>query len=311
MSILKRVALVGAGGHVGKFITQELLKTELHEITALTRHAGSYEAPLGVKKVYVDYNNKDSLVTALKDKDILVITLSVLAPQDTQLKLFEAAKEAGVKWIIPNSWGSDPTNRSLIVEQGLAPVHDVAVAQLTDLGLNYIWVTCGFWYEHSLVPFTWSFGFDYNDKSVNLYEDGNHKQTVSTWPQVGRFTAKLLSLPLSELESNHRNKIVFCGSFTLTQREMLESLERVTNSKWTINEASSSKTWREANEKVSRGDFSGFGPRLYSRIFFPETKSEFSGKLLNNRLGVPLNEDLDTATKDSIDLAESGYAYGT
>ena len=62
----------------------------------------------------VDYSNPETLVNALKGQEALIITLSGMAPQDTETKLVHAAGEAGVPWILPSEWAPDTANEALV-----------------------------------------------------------------------------------------------------------------------------------------------------------------------------------------------------
>lgn len=48
---IERVAIVGAGGSVGKYIAQELLKTGKHTVTALTRTTSMTKLPEGLSRL--------------------------------------------------------------------------------------------------------------------------------------------------------------------------------------------------------------------------------------------------------------------
>lgn len=65
-----------------------------------------------VKKV--DYNKPETLVDALRGQDALVITLSGHTPKETEMKLVNAAGEAGVGWMLPNEWSPDTANEALV-----------------------------------------------------------------------------------------------------------------------------------------------------------------------------------------------------
>ena len=62
---LRNIAVVGAGGSVGKYITEALLKTGRHNVTAISRVNSKNELPPGVKVVSVDHEKQESLVEAL------------------------------------------------------------------------------------------------------------------------------------------------------------------------------------------------------------------------------------------------------
>ena len=101
------IAIAGASGIIGKVIVDHLLRGGKHNITALTRAGSKTKLPEGVKIADVDYEDKSSLITALKGQDALLVCLSVIAPAGTENRLIDAAAEAGVQWIAPNVWSVD------------------------------------------------------------------------------------------------------------------------------------------------------------------------------------------------------------
>lgn len=103
-----------AGGTLGKYIAEELIKTGKHIVTALTRSGSTNKLPEGVNPITVDYDDETSLAEAMKGQQMLIITLAVTAPAGTQSKLIKAASKAGVSYIMPNVWGSDPLNKQLM-----------------------------------------------------------------------------------------------------------------------------------------------------------------------------------------------------
>ncbi|CAF0875944.1 unnamed protein product [Adineta steineri] len=106
---VEKVAIVGGGGQVGKFIVEELLKIGKHKITALTREDSASKMPPGVEIKKVNYDDPLSLVEALKGQEVLIITMAVTAPKEQQTKLIEAAAAANVPWVLPNEFGGNPT----------------------------------------------------------------------------------------------------------------------------------------------------------------------------------------------------------
>ncbi|CAF1274666.1 unnamed protein product [Adineta steineri] len=109
---VEKVAIVGGGGQVGKFIVDELLKIGKHKITAITREDSTSKMPPGVEVKKVNYDDPSSLVEALKGQEVLIITMAVTAPKEQQTKLIEAAAAANVPWVLPNEYGGDPTEKS-------------------------------------------------------------------------------------------------------------------------------------------------------------------------------------------------------
>ncbi|GIK02047.1 hypothetical protein Aspvir_006090 [Aspergillus viridinutans] len=301
---IERVAIVGAGGTVGKYITQELLQTGQHTVTALTRAGSKNTLPAGVRTVTVDYDDESTLVAALQNQQFLIITLSVTAPKDTQSKLIQAAAKAGVPYVMPNCYGVDITNEKLRKESLAGDPVRQACAEIEETGVS-VWVAlvCGFWYEFSLATGPEWFGFDFKEKKVTFYDDGSTKINVSTWEQCGRAVAAFLKfkeLPEDENDSS-------------PTRDMFESWKRITGDKdedWTIEYEPTAERYQRGIERMQKGDRRGFAQALYARVFYPNGGGDYESRrgLDNAVLGLP-KEDLDERTKRAKEMFESGYSY--
>ncbi|WYZ39680.1 hypothetical protein EsH8_IV_000021 [Colletotrichum jinshuiense] len=316
---IEKVAIVGASGTLGKFVTQELLKGGKHKVTAITRHNSDSKLPEGVITAKVNYDDESSIVQALKGQQYLIITLKNTAHQDTQIKLIRAAAKAGVSYVMPNSWGPDPKNDSLMNDTLLGTVFRDAVKEIEKLSVSdWIIMSCGFWYEFSLGGPPDRYGFDIKNKSLVLFDDGNVRINTSTWAQCGRGLAaflKLKWLPEDENDTspsiqNWANDVFYISSFLVSQREMFESAKRVTNTTdkdWTITQVDSKERWKAGHEALRSGDRSGFSRLMYTRIFFPSGDGDVENKhgLANEALGLP-KEDLDKASEDAVRLCLAG-----
>jgi hypothetical protein len=193
--------------------------------------------------------------------------------------------------------------------------------KIKDLGKSsYVAVVCGFWYEWSLsIPA--AFGIDALKKEATLFDEGEVKMTISTWPQVGRAVAALLSLPIkpedgdSERSLEHfKNEHIFFGSFTVSQKDMLDSCLRVTGTKiedWSINKEPSFERWKNGLEAMKTGDRMGFARQMYSRVFFPDDSGNYERRkgLSNKLLGLP-EENIDEATKAAIERQKNTPVWG-
>ena len=315
---IHNIAIVGATGNVGSPILKELLAKNRFKLTAISRAESKGTIPDGVARANVDYNDTNSIVEALKGQDVLIITLSVMATRDTQPKLIRAAADAGVSWVIPNDFGMYTTDEAQNDTVGPGKTEDRKLVE--SLGVSsWIGVTCGFWYEHSLSG-PGFYGFDIAKREAVFFDDGTEPQNTSTWAQVGRAVASLLSLPISSDStddktalSSYRNRMVYISSFTLTQRDMFESLKRVTHTTdadWTSSHVPAKERYNEAKERLMKtGERDAFGKMLYTRFFFPGENAGYFEKvhgLDNEALALP-TEDLDEATKAAIELGERGY----
>lgn len=310
---------------MGKHLTTALLQTGMHSITAIARPDSNSTFPDGVKVVRVDYSSDDnsSLVEALRGQQALLVTMSVAAPRGTVGKFIRAAAAAGVPYVLPNWFGHDPKNEELCRDTMLDAMRDTILGEITALGVSkYLLLTCNFWYEFSLGGGPNRYGFDFKNRSLVLFDGGNVPINTTTWPQCGRAVAQLLSfkeLPDDENDtsttlSQFANGPVYVSSFLLTQKDMFESVKRVTkttDADWTIKHDSSEACWKDALEAVKKGDRSAFPKMVYSRGWFAGGGGEFeSTRGLDNKvLGLP-DEDLDEATAVGIRIGENEEIAG-
>jgi hypothetical protein len=304
-----------AGGQVGSYITHALLATGKHNLTAITRAESNSVLPDGVIRRNVDYNDHESIVSALRGHDFLVISMSVFAP-DAQPKLIAAAKDAGVKWIMPNEYGIDYEKFSKTGEDTKLGPPAVAIRQsIRAAGLNFVSLACSFWYEFSLAGTSARYGFDFAKREVTFFDDGETKITTSTWLQCGRALAALLSLPVYPLNeqdqqltlSHFRDRSASIGSFHVSQKDMFESVLRVTETKeadWKISYEGAEARYKRGGELFAQGDFGGYAMMLYARSFYKDSPADLQAILENEKLGLP-KEDFDEATKRAAEMAKN------
>lgn len=236
------------------------------------------------------------------------------APRDTHSKLVQAAAKAGIPYILPNGYAGDIDNVQLGKDTLLGPVAKANRDEIERLGMQWITVCCGFWYEYSLAGGEARFGFDFDKRALTLYDDGNTKCSTSTLAQVGRAVAKVLSLkelPEDEDDKNLTlstffNKGVYIKSFVVSQNDMFESVKRVTgttDADWTITHEATKKRYEDGLAQVKVGNMAGFSKMLYARGFYPDESNDLSGKAQNELLQLP-DESLDEATKAGVELVK-------
>lgn len=309
--------ILQAGGQIGRHIAEQVLKTGKHTVTAITRKGSTSKLPEGVETAAVDYDDQASIVSALKGQQFLIITMSVMAPRDTTSKLIRAAAEAGVPYVVPNWFGGDPRDEKLLNDIHL-PMHAAHKAQIEELGVS-AWVSlcCAFWYEFSLAGGPDRYGFDFHKRTVVFFDEGTLKVNTTTWPQCGRAIAALVGLKELPEDENDKsptvsqfaNGAVYISSFRISQRDMFESVKRVTgttDADWTITHEDSAKRYQEAVEGMKKGDLRAFGRQMYTRCFFADSNMDYESKhgLHNDLLGLP-KEDLDEWTKEAVRMAEN------
>lgn len=270
----------------------------------------------------VDYDDEASLVAALSGHQFLAISMSVQAPPDTQAKLARAAAKAGVRWVMPNCYGTDVANR-LLSEENLTRA-DAGIRAVEEAGFSsWVAMVCGFWFEFSTAcPPEW-YGFDIGKRTMTFYDDGLIPINTSTWAQCGNALAALLSLKelpqdasdTSPTLSRWRDKPLYVSSFRVSQRDMLDSVQRVTgttDADWTISNEGSRERWERGKALLAAGERRGHAMAMYARTFFPNGDGDFESKygIANEVLGLP-EEDLDEASRRAVEMVEGGYNYFT
>ncbi|KAH6629227.1 hypothetical protein C7974DRAFT_183342 [Boeremia exigua] len=323
---IHKVALVGGSGQIGSVILQSLLNTTKHEVTVLTRpdSNSSFSPSPNLTVVQVDYASATAITKALRSHDFLIITLSARAPPNLHAQIVQAAAEAGIQWIMPNYWAFalGPRGGALAADPLFSSfgksIDDVRNVSAPEGGVkpNFVALCNGFWYEFSLSMGEPWFGFDIKNRKVTLYDEGTVKINTSTWDLCGRAVASLLSLPVAGNEDGKlaldrfRNDGVTISSFLVSQRDMLDSLNRVlgtSDADWSITKQAARERHLQGLQQLQGGDRLGFAKAMYARLFFPGEGGDYeTGYTLDNETLGLSKEDLDEATKRAVEMVANG-----
>ncbi|KAH8894458.1 NAD(P)-binding protein [Thozetella sp. PMI_491] len=311
---VRNIAIVGAGGRIGKHFAEGLLKTGKHTVTALTRAGSTSKIAAGVKSVEIDYDNEESLVSALQGQQFLVISLGVRVSEDVNGKLVRAAAKAGVPYVMPNIHGGNPESDGAkdpkyakFVSGSLKRIKEVE-----DAGLAWFLLVTGFWYEWSLALGDNWYGIDIKQKKAWFCDEGQNPMNTSTWPRCGEALAALLSLPESGTSpslSDFKNKPCHIDSFAVTQRKILDSVQKATgtsDTEWDIICEPTEKRFHDGLAEMNRGEVRGFAKALYAMGWSVDSGRYYQDKLENVKLGLE-TEDLDKVTKEVVDKVLAGW----
>jgi hypothetical protein len=285
-----------------------------------------------VRIAHIDYDNESTLISALEGQQFLIITLPATAPPETHSKLVRAAAAAGVPYVMPNAYGTDLANESLLRDELLGSGRQAKqfCSEIEAAGVSsWVVLGCGLWYEYSLVLGPMVFGFDHAGKKMTMYDQGEVRINVTTFEQCARAVAGLLSLPelpwdegedVSGTVSGWRNRTVYVASFLVSQREMFESWKRVTGERegsaegeWTVEYVGSRERYEQgkAMAESAKDPFSwrmGAATASFVRMFYPDSGLDYESTrgLANGVLGLP-KEDLDERTAVAKKMLDDGY----
>ncbi|WP_320054442.1 SDR family oxidoreductase [uncultured Acetobacteroides sp.] len=140
-----KIGVTGATGQLGRLVVEELKKrVSADAIVALVR-TPSKAADMGVESYEFDYNNPDDLVCALAGIDrLLLISSSEIGQRARQhANVVEAAKKAGVKWIVYTSLLHADTSSLSLAEE-----HRATEKVLKESGIPYTLLRNG-WYTEN------------------------------------------------------------------------------------------------------------------------------------------------------------------
>ena len=304
-----------ASGNVGSAALKHLLATNKFQITIISRTESSATFPedpsITVKRG--SYDDASFLESAFRGNDAALLTFS-FSGSVHQSKVIEAAAKAGVKWILPNEFAGDGANDAMTDMvpmfqpkrdtrreiEGLAKTHE---------GLKWVGVVTNPFAGHAI-----HLGL----LSMNLRErtakmaPGSGKFNLTSLDRIGLGISRLLSLPITSEENSrasldhYANGFVYLSSFSTTQQDSLEALQRVTGTDWAVEEGDSiTERIRNAREAMAKGGKEAMyaGMDLLVAVYIGDgLGGDYQGKALEDLKVLGLEEEsIDEVFKHEIE----------
>ncbi|CAG9941587.1 unnamed protein product [Clonostachys rosea f. rosea IK726] len=247
-SSLRRVAIVGASGHLGPFILKALEHGQNLEITVITRTSSSAVFPANTRVVRVaDGYQDDEMVEAFRGHDAVVLSLG-FAAEHRHAALARASIKAGVKRLVASGYGVDPTNEEA---SKVFPVAATKAAMIEDLksleisGWSWTVISCGLFLDFCIqVGF---FGIDPVKKTASIWDDGNARFTATTREGIGKSVVGVLQHP-----DETANRIVYISSTELSMNELLAAEEKVSGEGgWQVSHVNTEEEIAKAQETLA------------------------------------------------------------
>jgi hypothetical protein len=95
-------------------------------------------------------------------------------------------------------------------------------------------------------------GFDLKEHKAIILNQGNNPWSTTTFGSIGLAVKNAMLIP-----EKTANKYMFINSFTVSQNQVLASLEKATGKKWEVTHVDAEELKKIGLEKMSKGDFSG------------------------------------------------------
>jgi len=250
MSILKNVVVAGGGSTLGPFILSGLHKANFR-ISVLKRPNSTTTFPAYVNPIETDFS-PSSLVAAFENQDAVVSILGYDGVPE-QIKMIDAAEEAGVKRFIPSEFGWSRDIPMLPELAGRFKPKEEAfkylVRKCSTGPMTWSAIASGAFIEWGLLKMP-SLGFVLPKQTARIYDSGNEPWTGTTGKAVGTAVANLLLHP-----EETANRFLKITSFKITQNQLLAALEEVTKSKWEFETISTQVLKEERPELMKQKRF--------------------------------------------------------
>ncbi|OJD18746.1 hypothetical protein AJ78_01283 [Emergomyces pasteurianus Ep9510] len=285
-SNIKNVVVASASGLVGTSIVSALLNSPHgYTVSTLSREQSSYIPPAGVINIKTDFTH-DSLVQALKGQDVVVSAIAGSAILE-QIKIIDAAIEAGVQRFIPSQFGSETRNNLSQARVPFFALKHQVQQYLQEKQDKIEWTSflTGPLLEETLK--NGFLGFDIPNKTATLWDEryANNIFSTARLSLAADAVAQSLSPALS---AKTANQIIAVRDATLSFAEILKALETATGSKWTLNHVDLDALAKQGLEKCAKGDFSGVRHMIVRCAIDVEAEGNFDerGIVSNELLGV-------------------------
>ncbi|KAF5685428.1 isoflavone reductase [Fusarium denticulatum] len=256
------VLLIGSSGETGQSILSGLLRSRTpFNITALIRPS-STEKPkvraLGDRGVATIALNLDAphneLVEALSGKEIVICAVDPFCVTE-QIRLANAAKDAGVKRFIPSAFAPVCPPQGIMA---LRELKEEVINHVKKIYLPYTIIDIGWWYQSSLpklpsgkIDYAVTFG------ATKIVDQGQHATSTTDLRDVGRYVARIITDPRT------LNKYVFAYNEVWTQEDIFQLLEESSGER--LPRDSSSEQEIEATIAALRGPYDK-GGRSFSKV---------------------------------------------
>ena len=252
-------------------------------VSILSRKSSTSTFPSDVKVISIsDHYPHAELVKAFSGQDAVVSTIASLSSAK-QVDLINAAIEAKVQRFIPAEFGSDTHGdsenlKSVTIFQEKAKATE-RLRKAQDEGLTWTEIINGPFLDWGLkVGFL---GLNLAEKSARLGDEGDHKFSTSSLPQIGLGVARVL-----ERADKTANQVLYIQSAVVSQNSLLKAAEKITGQNWKVDKIDLKKFVAENAPKSAAGDIGANYEVIFAHIvggedeIFSERKTGYGNEVL-------------------------------
>ena len=134
-----------------------------------------------------------------------------------------------------------------------------------------------------------------NHKAVLFDPENPSSSTGTTVTKLGQAVASVLLHP-----EETKNRFIYVSSFTITRKELIASLEKITGDKWATSTESTYDLEKLCHEKLAQGNMAGILDLLIAGLHRKGIGADYGfTKSDNEMLGLP-QEDLNSVLKECL-----------
>ncbi|KAH7053452.1 isoflavone reductase [Macrophomina phaseolina] len=296
MAPLKNVLLIGASGNLGVPVLKAF-RDSPYNVSVLTRKESNSTFPEGVPVFKADYTDVYSVKSAMEGQDAVICHGMVggFAAGDQQV-FIDAALAAGVKRFFPSEFGPysrDPKFSGLLSSVLPAKTGTVDYLRANESKMSWTSLITGVFFDWALkLGFL---GFDFASKAATLVDGGTAVFTGTTLPTV----ANAVIAALRNAEET-KNQYVFISSFNISQKDILQVIEKVDNRKWTIKHVASEEVIANGMRMLEEGNPVGVTYLVRGGALGKQALGDLRPHgLWNDQLGLP-EENIEQVVRELL-----------
>ncbi|KAK4490318.1 hypothetical protein RD792_000985 [Penstemon davidsonii] len=205
MAEKSKILIIGGTGYIGKFIVEASAKSGHPTFVLLREKTISDPAKSniidgfknsGINILQGDLNDKESLVKAIKQVDVVISTVGQMQLAD-QLNIIAAIKEAGnIKRFFPSEFGNDVDRARAVEPAKSAWAVKVEIRRAIEAeGIPYTFVTSNFFAGYSLPSLMQPGPPPPPRDKVIILGDGNAKAVFNNERDIGTYTIRAVDDP--------------------------------------------------------------------------------------------------------------------
>jgi len=248
-------------------VLEALIASKKFKVTVGTRDASNHSFPEGVEVVQIDYSSQESLVSAFKGQDAVVVTIGNHNPallEQIQMEVVNAAVAAGVTHIIPSNFGGDlALHRNPVLEFKIRV--EEHLDKLSSEGkINYTAIGTGIFFNWGLM--NGFLGFDLVNKKATLLNDGNLKLNFTNLSTIAEAITTILSNP-----GLIKNRLALIHDVFVSQNDILKVAEEELEAKFEVSYVNTEDLRRKSEAGLPTGDPAAVVGLIQATVWGPDS----------------------------------------